>query len=170
MPSGSARGTPPPWSTVATMSRTTATSTPTSAPWTMPTPSSALRTPRDCGCSSTWCPTTARHSTRGSARPCPVGRATPCATGSSSVTAPVHTVSCHPTTGRRSSAVRPGSASSSRTGDPASGTCTSSIPASRTGTGTTRRYVPSSTGSCGSGSIVGWTDSVSTWRTPSSRT
>ena len=73
------------------------------------------------------------------------------------------------TTGRRSSAARPGPGSPRPTARPASGTCTSSTSPSPTSTGRTRRCAPSSTTSCGSGSTAASTASGSTSPTAWSR-
>ena len=65
-----------------------------------------------------------------------------------------------PTTGRASSAARPG-----RRWPTGPGTCTCSTPASPTWTGPTPRWSPSSSRYCGSGSTRASTVSASTWRT-----
>ena len=70
---------------------------------------------RVCGCCSTSCPTTPPTSTPGSGRRWPPGPGSPSASATSSGPAAGPTARCRPTTGRASSAARPGRGSSSPT-------------------------------------------------------
>ncbi|BCJ60600.1 hypothetical protein Jiend_40220 [Micromonospora endophytica] len=84
----------------------------------------------------------------------------PSGSGTSSATAGDRTAASRPTTGRASSADRPGPGSPT-----GSGICTSSTPPSPTSTGTTLRYGRNSSTCCGSGWTGASTASGSTWHT-----
>ena len=87
--------------------------------------------------------------------PSPQAPAAPNGTCSSSAKAPAPRARSRPTTGSHTSAVQPGPASPNRTASRASGTCTCSIPRSRTSTGTTRPSMTSLSASCASGLTAG---------------
>ncbi len=102
---------------------------------------------------------------RGSSKHSPPARARPNAIATSSATDPARTAPSLPTTGNRCSAGPPGSLSETD-----SSTSTASPPSSPTSTGRAKRSGPTSAPPCGSGPIVAWTASGSTWRTGCART